>query len=126
MNTFFYTVQETAQATEVYNWCVSLKPVIDIKKIPSGIGLGQGLSSSESANLRNGDLLIVFVQNQESLESLLDSPADFHHYKIFLITEREDPSLVKKSLPLNPRHYSSIENGFHHTAETIQNVLIHN
>lgn len=119
MNIFFYAVQETTQALEVLHWLESLRPPLPIDVLPSAFGL----HSEESMGLRNGDLLIIFVQDQKAMETLVDSRTEYNNYKIYLIFQEDSQKLIKAGSLLNPRHYSSVEKNYIYTEETIRKIL---
>ena len=122
MNIFFYAVQKSTEALDVLNWLKALRPPLHIQVLPSGLGL----SSEESMGIRNGDLLIIYVRNQEELQTLLDSKNEYSNYKIYLIFQKDDPELIKAGVLLNSKHYSSVEKNYIHTEETIANICKHN
>ena len=119
MNIFYYSIQKTNQSDEVYAWLRSLSPPLHIQQLPSG----KGLSSRESLNLRNGDLLIIFIRNQDELQELMKQQIESSNYKICLLFEKQDQELIRKGLLLNPRHYSSMENSYTGMDETIRKIV---
>lgn len=119
MNIFYYAIQKTNQSDEVYTWLKSLSPPLDIQQLPSG----KGLSSRESLNLRNGDLLIIFIRNQGEIRELMKQQIESSNYKICLLFEKQDQELIRKGLLFNPRHYSSMENSYIGMEETVRKIV---
>ncbi len=77
-------------------------------------------------SIRNGDLLIIYIRNQEELQTLICSKNEYSNYKIYLIFQEDDPELIKAGLLLNPKHHSSVEKKYIHTEETIKNIILKN
>lgn len=119
MNIFYYSIQETEQAREVYAWLKSLGPSLHIQQLPSG----KGLSTRESLNLRNGDVLVIFIRNQDELHELMKQQIDYTDYKICLLFEKQDQELIKEGLLLSPRHYSSMETNYINVEETLRKIV---
>lgn len=119
MNMFFYAVQKSNTASEVLEWLRSLRPHLPVQVLPSGFGL----RSKEAMRLRNGDLLVVYVRDQEELQMLIDSSDRYDNYMIYLIFKQHNPDLIKAGLAFNPKHYSSVEEQFIHTEETLRKIL---
>lgn len=119
MNIFFYAAQKSSEASEVLHWLESLDPPLPLHLLPSG----SGLSSHESLKLRNGDLIVVFVRDQQEMKALIDQRIEHRNYRIYLIFQEYDPQLIREGLLLNPTHYSSVEEKYLYTEETIRKIL---
>lgn len=122
MNIFFYAPQDTSEAAEVWRWLKDIRPSLALQNLPSG----HGLSSPESLNLRNGDLLIIYIRCLEELATLAEQGFDSSNYKICFIFSDNDPQLIKAGLLLNPKHCSSLADKHIHTEETIRKILKQN
>lgn len=119
MNVFFYAVQKSTQAAEVFQWLESLQPPLHIQTLPCSFSIG----SPAAIKLRNGDLIIVFLRSQEELETLINIGIEFSNYSLYLIFQDHDPEVIEAALSLSPKHYSSMEKHYIHTEETLRKIL---
>jgi hypothetical protein len=69
---------------------------------------GSHFNSSQSMNLRSGDLVILFAGNLQELEDLVSIKDVFESFRIILIVGQEKDINDEKCHLLNPRYITSV------------------
>ena len=81
-----------------------LEPLKEITVLPGG----SHFNSSQSMNLRSGDLVILYAGNLQELEDLVAIKDVFESFRIVLIVGQEQDINDEKCHLLNPRYITSV------------------
>jgi hypothetical protein len=113
MKTFFYSARKAACCNGCsYTTCskrclVLLKKLEALKEITVLPG-GSHFNTSQSMNLRSGDLVILYAGNVQELEDLVSIKDVFESFRIVLIVAQENDANYEKCHLLNPRYITSV------------------
>ncbi len=81
MNIFFYSASVSIHAGEYFEALQACIAVQDIILLPNG----SGLTSPSCLTLRSGDILILYAENDNAVESLLAMEEDLKDFRILLL-----------------------------------------
>ena len=113
MKTFFYSARNAAcdngcQYLKCSKRCLHvLKKLKPLKEITVLRG-GSHFNTSQSMNLRSGDLVILYAGNLQELKDLVSIKDVFESFRIVLIVGQEKDINDEKCHLLNPRYITSV------------------
>ncbi|NPA25578.1 MAG: hypothetical protein GXO34_07115 [Deltaproteobacteria bacterium] len=107
MRLFFYTAENSATSARFLARLRKFQDLKQIVQLPSGCGLG----SPPGLDLRSGDLIIFYAANGRELEKLAALTNAFANFRIIIVLDTYDPSLVRQAYLLGAIFVTDSENG---------------
>ena len=113
MKTFFYSARNAAcdkgcQYLKCSKRCLHLLENLETLKEITALPGGSHFNTSQSMNLRSGDLVILYAGNGQELEDLVSIRDVFETFRIILIVGQEQYVNDRKCHLLNPRYITSV------------------
>jgi hypothetical protein len=122
MNIFFYPASVSKHSKPYFQALQSCITAKELIFLPSG----RGLTSPPCLNLRSGDILIIYVEDDDALENLLTIQNDLKNFRILLILSPDISRLHRDSAYKLSPIFIAVPDDFTELSTIVMNILLRN